>query len=166
MGLISSGGADGTSHWTGTLVWQRRSYGYSGWLAHPHGEYWGDLEVRLHLLELTFAGRIGLSERGYCTFDIEPVIDWRFAQELNGVAYTTYARTNDTLIYDHGRAVDRTFSGARLRIGLSGDVPVADRIWLHWAGRFGWGADEWVSGIVLTSWDWSIRVGVIRYFGS
>jgi hypothetical protein len=165
LGLLSSDMRAGRSHWVGALVWQRRTFSYRGWLSGPHEDHWGELEERVDLLELTFAARIALSSKGNFTFDVEPVIDWRFAEETTGTAYTTHAAINDTIQFDQDRTVDRGFSGARLRIGISGDIPLVDRTWMHVGGRLGWGADEWSVDRLITSWDRVFRVGLHRSFG-
>ena len=149
------------STWLGSLVWQRKEFHYHGSLGVRLPQYVGELDQRIDLLELTFAARIALAGSRMVFSDIEPVIDWRFAQQVDGIAHTTGYAHNDTIVFDHDHSVDRNFSGARLRIGFSGDVPIASRCWLYLGAHLGWGADDWLMGRMVTSWDFVMQAGVL-----
>lgn len=163
LGLASADIDKDGSTWRGTLLWVRREFAYDGWLRGSTPERYGKLNGRIDLVELAFDARIALSQGSTISFDIEPVIDYRIAQEVSGIAYTVNYTSNDTVFYDQDRAVDRNFSGARLRCGVSGDVPVGANWWLTFGGYLGWGADIWLTDQMLPSWDCNFRVGVLYY---
>ena len=161
LGLSCADMDNDGSTWRGTLAWVRREFSYDGWLGASASDRYGKLEGRIDLIELMFDARIALSKGRMITFDIEPVIDYRIAQEVSGIAYTVVYSQNDTVHYDQDRAVDRNFCGARLRCGVSGEIPIITSWWVTFGGYLGWGADIWLTDQMLPSWDCNFRAGVL-----
>lgn len=161
MGMLCTDLAGERSSWRGTLEWLSRRFHQEGYLDHDR---WAEWDVRTDDLHLTFAGRIPLSQRNIVTFDIEPVIGYRFAQRVDGVSYYRDFDPPDPIHYASDRSVDRSFCEARLRIGVSADVPVAKAILLMAGAHMGWGGSKWPIGSTATSWDYQFRIGVERAF--
>jgi hypothetical protein len=162
IGLLCTDLAGERSSWRGTLVWASSSFHQEGYLEQ---ERWAEWDILTDDLQLTFAGRIALSPRNIVSFDIEPVIGYRVAQRFDGVSYYRGYNSADTVHYISHRSVDRSFCEARLRIGVSADLPIAKETWLMAGVHMGWGGSQWPIGSTYTSWDHQFRIGVERMIG-